>query len=85
MGMPIMTFRRPGTRYRKMRRSDVLERCRLASEAIQQLPPHEWAGWLGWMLESIDEKKELDGDITVEEILQRVHQYLRGRLESGKW
>lgn len=62
-----------------MRRSDVLERCRLAAEAIKNLPSREWPDWICWILESLDEETESDF------VLQTILEDVKRRLDIGRW
>ena len=67
-----------------MRRTDVLERCRLAAEAIMQLPPQEWAGWICWLMEAMDEPRDEDRRLA-EDVLADIERDLKQRLETGRW
>ena len=70
-----------------MKRNDVLERCRLASEAIIHLPPAEWAGWICWMLEALDEADGWQRPDNKDDnlVLKAVCDDLVQRLSTGRW
>ena len=71
-----------------MRRHDVLERCKLAAEAIMELEPREWAGWIGWMMEALDSdgaKSAKEQGTTADYILSTIRTDLDTRLNTGRW
>ena len=75
-----------------MKRHDVLERCRLAAEAITKLPYREWCGWVCWIVEALDEAagdgntglRRADGADSAELINDIIVQ-LEARIEEGRW
>jgi len=69
-----------------MKRSDVLDKCKEAAEAIMHLPPGEWAGWIGWMMEALDDAlvaQELPEE--ADTVLKAIHNDLHCRIYEGRW
>ena len=49
-----------------------------------QLPPKEWAGWIGWMMEALEDAQP-DDDPSVEDILLTIERDLKQRIDTGRW
>jgi predicted RNase H-like HicB family nuclease len=56
-----------------------------AATALSHLPPEEWAGWIAYLCETLEQSStgqtEEDLDATLEETIY----LLQERLESGRW
>jgi len=63
-----------------MRRTDVLEKCQMAADAIKGLPIAEWPGWVCYLMESLDE-----GGFDDQTMLEAIRDDLNTRLAQGRW
>ena len=57
-----------------------------AAMALAHLPPDEWAGWVAYLLQMLEELAEADA--TPEEVefaLEKVLALVSARLEQGAW
>ena len=63
-------------------RHTVLLKCEMATEAIFQLDPQEWPGWITWMLEALD---DVLPELETIDLLSTVRNEIDQRLETGNW
>ena len=59
----------------------VLEAMETAAQAVRTLPPEQWAGWVTWLLEALDD----EGDPAFRACLESVRDAITTRLERGGW
>ncbi len=66
-------------------RTVVQSAMHTAATALSNLPPEEWAGWIAYLCETLEQsavgKIEEDMDAVIEEMIHLLQQ----RLESGRW
>jgi hypothetical protein len=63
--------------------TDVEKAVQQAAEVIAIRPPHEWAGWVIYLVIILQEKQPLD-DVTRENI-EAVKADVESRLKEGHW
>ncbi len=67
-------------------RSVVQSAMHTAAMALVHLPPEEWAGWIVYLFETLEDSAEtLENELDVELVLQEVVDRIQERLASGHW
>ncbi len=57
-----------------------------AATALAQLPPEEWAGWIAYLCEMLEEQSHcVEKPCDIEAVLTRVQTLLQERIERGSW
>lgn len=66
-------------------RTVVQSAIHTAATALSNLPPEEWAGWIAYLCETLEQSSvgqtEDNTDAAIEEMIHLLQQ----RLESGRW
>jgi hypothetical protein len=63
--------------------TDVEEAVEQAAEAIAELPPQEWPGWVVYLMMVLDEQHPPEG--MMQENLEAIRADIEARLREGRW
>jgi hypothetical protein len=67
-------------------RSVVQSAMHTAATALVHLPPEEWAGWVVYLCETLEEAAETqESDFDVELVMQEIVDRIQERLARGNW
>ena len=64
---------------------DVKAQCDEAVQAITALPSEAWANWVVYIMEALDAKRDYQGVLSKDGILERVEEALATRMWEGHW
>ncbi len=57
-----------------------------AATALAQLPPEEWAGWIAYLCEMLEEQSHCaEKTCDIAKVLTHVQMLLQERIERGSW
>ncbi len=67
-------------------RSVVQSVMHTAATALGHLPPAEWAGWVVYLCELLEDTSTTqESDFEIEKVLQEIVDRLQDRLAAGNW
>jgi hypothetical protein len=71
-------------------RSVVQSAMHTAATALANLPPEEWAGWIAYLCEALEESipaqaQDYDLDAVMQDVLRDAIEILQARVERGSW
>ena len=66
-------------------RTVVQSAMHTAATALANLPPEEWAGWIAYLCETLEQSSVGQAEEDMEAVIEEMVHLLQQRLESGRW
>jgi len=67
-------------------RSVVQSAVHTAATALAHLPPEEWAGWVAYLCESLEDNARARGhNYDFDAHMQKIAEAIQDRIENGDW
>ena len=67
-------------------RSVVQSAMHTAATTLAHLPPEEWAGWVVYLCETLENSAEVQsGAYALDTVMQEIVNRVQGRLARGNW
>lgn len=66
-------------------RTVVQSAMHTAATALSHLPPEEWAGWIAYLCETLEQSSVGQAEEDMEAVIEEMVHLLQQRLESGRW
>ena len=66
-------------------RTVVQSAMHTAATALANLPPEEWAGWIAYLCETLEQSSVGQTEDNTDEAIEEMIHLLQQRLESGRW